>query len=265
MILGPRHATPAHRADQRRGLWEAVLARDPAARCAVPLYGALLDAAERRPRCLRVRPPGAEPGRADRHQQRPFVLDQRRGRRAAHPPAARAGGRGGGRRRHGARRRSAADHAPLPRPLAGARGHRHRTPAGAAAYRVFARRPRRRLLLCAEDAGGDGLGSAEVAAPAARHGRRDSTPPPSSRRWRRAACAAFIVEGGGVTVSRFLAAGCLDRLHVTIAPLLLGSGVPAFTLARRWRGRQDGLRLRVDAASARRGRAVRHRRWSGSA
>ena len=40
----------------------------------------------------------------------------------------------------------------------------------------------------------------------------------------------LLVEGGGVTVSRFLAAGCLDRLHVTIAPLLLGAGIPAFSL-----------------------------------
>ncbi len=39
-----------------------------------------------------------------------------------------------------------------------------------------------------------------------------------------------FVEGGGVTVSRFLAAGLLDRLHVTLAPLLLGAGVPAFAL-----------------------------------
>jgi diaminohydroxyphosphoribosylaminopyrimidine deaminase/5-amino-6-(5-phosphoribosylamino)uracil reductase len=39
-----------------------------------------------------------------------------------------------------------------------------------------------------------------------------------------------FVEGGGITVSRFLAAGMLDRLHVTVAPLLLGDGVPAFTL-----------------------------------
>lgn len=39
-----------------------------------------------------------------------------------------------------------------------------------------------------------------------------------------------LVEGGGVTVSRFLQAGVLDRLHVTVAPLLIGSGRPALTL-----------------------------------
>jgi riboflavin-specific deaminase-like protein len=40
----------------------------------------------------------------------------------------------------------------------------------------------------------------------------------------------IFIEGGGITVSRFVAARMLDRLHVTVAPLLLGSGVPAFTL-----------------------------------
>ncbi len=39
-----------------------------------------------------------------------------------------------------------------------------------------------------------------------------------------------FVEGGGTTVSRFLAAGLLDRLHVTVAPMILGSGRPAFDL-----------------------------------
>lgn len=39
-----------------------------------------------------------------------------------------------------------------------------------------------------------------------------------------------LVEGGGVTVSGFLAAGALDRLHVSVAPLLIGSGRPSFTL-----------------------------------
>ncbi len=51
----------------------------------------------------------------------------------------------------------------------------------------------------------------------------------------------IFVEGGGVTVSRFLAAGCLDRLHVTIAPVILGSGIPAFTLPQASRI-ADGLR-----------------------
>ncbi len=40
----------------------------------------------------------------------------------------------------------------------------------------------------------------------------------------------IFVEGGGITVSRFLAAGALDRLHVTVAPLVMGGGVPAFPL-----------------------------------
>ncbi len=51
-----------------------------------------------------------------------------------------------------------------------------------------------------------------------------------------------FIEGGGITVSRFLAAGLLDRLHVTVAPLLLGDGVPAFTLPGVARP-EDGLRL----------------------
>lgn len=40
-----------------------------------------------------------------------------------------------------------------------------------------------------------------------------------------------LIEGGGVTVSRFLAAGALDRLHVMLAPMLIGSGRPGLVLA----------------------------------
>jgi creatinine amidohydrolase len=40
----------------------------------------------------------------------------------------------------------------------------------------------------------------------------------------------ILVEGGGVTVSRFLERGLLDRLHLTIAPMLIGSGRPSITL-----------------------------------
>lgn len=43
--------------------------------------------------------------------------------------------------------------------------------------------------------------------------------------------ARVLVEGGGVTVSRFFDAGTLDRLHVTVAPLVIGSGIPGFALA----------------------------------
>lgn len=39
-----------------------------------------------------------------------------------------------------------------------------------------------------------------------------------------------LVEGGGVTVSRFLQAGALDRLHITVAPLVIGSGRSSLTL-----------------------------------
>jgi len=47
--------------------------------------------------------------------------------------------------------------------------------------------------------------------------------------------ATVFVEGGGSTVSRFLEAGLLDRLHVAIAPLVLGSGRPGLTLPPRER------------------------------
>lgn len=41
----------------------------------------------------------------------------------------------------------------------------------------------------------------------------------------------ILIEGGADTVSRFLAAGCLDRLHVVIAPIILGTGRSSVTLA----------------------------------
>lgn len=41
----------------------------------------------------------------------------------------------------------------------------------------------------------------------------------------------LFVEGGGRTVSRFLQQGLLDRLQITVAPMLLGSGRPALSLA----------------------------------
>jgi len=55
-------------------------------------------------------------------------------------------------------------------------------------------------------------------------------------------CFRILVEGGGVTVSAFLEAGLLDRLHIAVAPLLIGDGRPAIRV-RPHRRLQDCLRL----------------------
>ena len=98
-----------------------------------------------------------------------------------------------------------------------------------AAYRVFRDGPPT-LLACAEDApGGETHGSASVLRlPRAPSG--GIAPAALLRALAARGLTRVFVEGGGLTVSRFLAAGCLDRLHVTVAPVLLGSGIPAFTL-----------------------------------
>ena len=40
----------------------------------------------------------------------------------------------------------------------------------------------------------------------------------------------ILIEGGADTVSRFMLAGCLDRLHVIVAPIIMGSGRAGFSL-----------------------------------
>jgi riboflavin-specific deaminase-like protein len=71
----------------------------------------------------------------------------------------------------------------------------------------------RAILVGMEDAGEGGINVAELLR--SLHAR---------------GCARVFVEGGGVTVSTFLEANLLDRLHVTIAPLLIGDGRPAIRL-----------------------------------
>jgi len=46
-------------------------------------------------------------------------------------------------------------------------------------------------------------------------------------------CRRVFIEGGGVTVSMFLEANLLHRLHVAIAPLIIGDGRPAIRLPAR--------------------------------
>jgi diaminohydroxyphosphoribosylaminopyrimidine deaminase/5-amino-6-(5-phosphoribosylamino)uracil reductase len=41
----------------------------------------------------------------------------------------------------------------------------------------------------------------------------------------------ILIEGGAETVSRFLAAKCLDRLHIVVSPILIGAGPSSVTLA----------------------------------
>lgn len=109
-------------------------------------------------------------------------------------------------------------------------------------YRLFQGGPPS-WVLCADDVPGpDRLGEARVL--------RLPRPAPGASLAPSAILAALaglglhrvFIEGGGITVSRFLAACCLDRLHLTLAPLLLGSGIPGFTLPGVARP-EDGLRV----------------------
>jgi riboflavin-specific deaminase-like protein len=86
------------------------------------------------------------------------------------------------------------------------------------------------LVLAAADRVGTAtrLGKAEIV-PLPREGERLA---PAAIRAALARRGLFwlFVEGGGVTVSRFLAAGALDRLQIALAPVILGSGRPSLQL-----------------------------------
>ena len=95
-------------------------------------------------------------------------------------------------------------------------------------YRLF-RDGRPTLLVCASDAPkGDRHGGADIMRVPRRADALDLRLLLAALQER--GLQRVMVEGGGITVSHFLAAAALDRLHVTIAPLLLGGGVPAFTM-----------------------------------
>ena len=75
---------------------------------------------------------------------------------------------------------------------------------------------------------GERLGEAEVLGVATRDG--SLCPRAVLERLAARGLRRVFVEGGGITVSRFLAAGCLHRLQITVAPLIIGSGRPSITL-----------------------------------
>ena len=100
-----------------------------------------------------------------------------------------------------------------------------------AGHRVFADDGPETLLFAAEDIDGpDRLGRATVVRVPRASGGRGLTVGPLLAALTARGLRRVFVEGGGVTVSRFLAEGGLDRLHVTVAPLLLGAGIPGFSL-----------------------------------
>ena len=96
------------------------------------------------------------------------------------------------------------------------------------AYRVFHDGPETLLLCAPEMAAVDGPGRACVLT--VPRGPCGLDIPAILALLRGRGLRRIFVEGGGVTVSRFLTAGALDRLHVTVAPLVMGGGVPAFPL-----------------------------------
>lgn len=98
----------------------------------------------------------------------------------------------------------------------------------ASSAKVFGNDGIRRLLVTAEEtrcAPPDGVEVVTLPAPDGRFEPHDVLGALAERGMRR-----VLIEGGAETVSRFLAAGCLDRLHVMVAPVILGSGRPGFVL-----------------------------------
>jgi diaminohydroxyphosphoribosylaminopyrimidine deaminase / 5-amino-6-(5-phosphoribosylamino)uracil reductase len=96
-------------------------------------------------------------------------------------------------------------------------------------YRVFADDEAPTLLCCnAEHKGPATVGQAEVMGLPARAGAlnlRALATALAERGLRR-----LFVEGGGVTVSGFLRVGLLERLHIAVAPLIIGRGRTGVTL-----------------------------------
>jgi riboflavin-specific deaminase-like protein len=127
---------------------------------------------------------------------------------------------------------------PGPNPLRVVLDTEARLPVG---HKLFQSGPATLLVVAQDRALGRQHGMAEVLAlPRGADGRLDLAALVGALAAR--GCRKIFIEGGGVTVSRFLMAGLLDRLHVTIAPIILGSGRPAFALPEA-QSIADGLRF----------------------
>jgi diaminohydroxyphosphoribosylaminopyrimidine deaminase/5-amino-6-(5-phosphoribosylamino)uracil reductase len=97
-------------------------------------------------------------------------------------------------------------------------------------YRVFRDAATPTLIVMAEDKArptGRMAGAEILALP---RGAAGIAPPDIRAALARRGLMRLFVEGGGITVSRFLEAGCLDRLQIAVSPLILGSGRASITL-----------------------------------
>lgn len=85
------------------------------------------------------------------------------------------------------------------------------------------------LLLCREElcSSGERHGLAEVVGVG-----EGCTPAAVLQALRLRELLRVFIEGGGVTVSRFLEAGCLDRLQIAVSPFIMGQGRPGLDLSR---------------------------------
>jgi riboflavin-specific deaminase-like protein len=99
------------------------------------------------------------------------------------------------------------------------------------------------LLLC----------RSELCGPGERHGQAElvgvndgCSPRAVLQELERRGLRRIFVEGGGVTVSRFLAASCLDRLQLAISPLIMGQGRPGIDLGETLRLRPSVRRFELD-------------------
>jgi riboflavin-specific deaminase-like protein len=103
-----------------------------------------------------------------------------------------------------------------------------------AGYRIFNDDLAPTLLLCREErcVYGERHGRAEVVGVA-----RGCSPAAVIDALRQRNLPRVFIEGGGVTVSRFLAARCLNRLQIAVSPLIMGQGRPGIDLG-------ETLRLR---------------------
>jgi len=97
-------------------------------------------------------------------------------------------------------------------------------------YEVFTDGEVETLLLCREQECGEDEQHGQARIMGLASDERGLIPEAVLAALRKIGLTRIFVEGGGKTVSRFLEAGCLDRLQITVAPVILGSGRPSISL-----------------------------------